>query len=152
MIVGILFLEHALRRQCHPWPPLPISAIFCALLTSISGRRRGSRFPATPERAQSSCVCVHACWGCGFDSDPPCFPGLELNGMTGLDAAEVPPPLPLKGTSADYGALTENLDLTGLPSPPPPPPQQRVSQDSGSGWLTSFSAPGTNPSFLVLAC
>lgn len=72
--------------------------------------------------------------------------------MTGLDVAEVPPPLPLKGTSADYGALTENLDLTGLPSPPPPPPQQRVSQDSGRGWLTSFSAPGTNPSFLVLAC
>ena len=48
---------------------------------------------------------------------------LELNGMTGLD--DVPPPLPLKGTSTDYGTLTENLDVMGSPTPPPPPPHQR---------------------------
>ena len=39
--------------------------------------------------------------------------------VAGLDVAEVPPPLPLKGTSTDYGTLTENLDLTGSPTPPP---------------------------------
>lgn len=48
--------------------------------------------------------------------------------MTGLD--DVPPPLPLKGTSTDYGTLTENLDVMGSPTPPPPPPHQRVSQGS----------------------
>uniref|UniRef100_A0ABI7X9B9 Dedicator of cytokinesis 1 n=1 Tax=Felis catus TaxID=9685 RepID=A0ABI7X9B9_FELCA len=53
---------------------------------------------------------------------------LELNGMTGLtgmDTAEVPPPLPLKGSMADYGNLMENQDLISSPTPPPPPPHQR---------------------------
>lgn len=56
------------------------------------------------------------------------FPGLELNGMMGMDMADVPPPLPLKGNMADYGNLMENQDLMVSPtSPPPPPPPQRVS-------------------------
>ncbi|XP_006747418.1 dedicator of cytokinesis protein 1-like isoform X2 [Leptonychotes weddellii] len=53
---------------------------------------------------------------------------LELNGMTsvtGMDTAEVPPPLPLKGSMADYGNLVENQDLISSPTPPPPPPHQR---------------------------
>ncbi|KAI5175063.1 Dedicator Of Cytokinesis Protein 1 [Manis pentadactyla] len=52
-------------------------------------------------------------------------PSLELNGMPGMDVAEVPPPLPLKGSMADYGKLMENQDLMGSPVPPPPPPHQR---------------------------
>ncbi|XP_036078774.1 dedicator of cytokinesis protein 1 isoform X3 [Rousettus aegyptiacus] len=47
-------------------------------------------------------------------------PSAELNGMAGTDAAEVPPPLPVKGGSADYGSLAEPPD-----APPPPPPHQR---------------------------
>uniref|UniRef100_A0A452TV26 Dedicator of cytokinesis 1 n=1 Tax=Ursus maritimus TaxID=29073 RepID=A0A452TV26_URSMA len=53
---------------------------------------------------------------------------LELNGMTSttaMDTAEVPPPLPLKGSMADYGNLVENQDLISSPTPPPPPPHQR---------------------------
>lgn len=90
-----------------------------------------------------------------FSTSP--FPGLELNGMTvtGLEVAEVPPPLPLKGTSTDYGTLTENLDLTGSPAPPPPPPHQRVSQGSGTWSRPLF--PSTRQelfllSVLILAC
>lgn len=75
--------------------------------------------------------------------------------VAGLDVAEVPPPLPLKGTSTDYGTLTENLDLTGSPTPPPPPPHQRVSQGSGT-WVHPLF-PSTRQeffllSFLTLAC
>lgn len=47
--------------------------------------------------------------------------------MTGMDVADVPPPLPLKGNMADYGNLMENQDLIGSPTSPPPPPPQRVS-------------------------
>lgn len=55
-------------------------------------------------------------------------PSLELNGMMGMDVADVPPPLPLKGNMADYGNLMENQDLMVSPtSPPPPPTPQRVS-------------------------
>ncbi|ELW67263.1 Dedicator of cytokinesis protein 1 [Tupaia chinensis] len=52
---------------------------------------------------------------------------LELNGMTGMDVADVPPPLPLKGSMADYGNVMESQDLMGSPTPPPPPPHQRLS-------------------------
>lgn len=48
--------------------------------------------------------------------------------MTGMDAAEVPPPLPLKGSMADYGNLMEKQDAMASATPPPPPPHQRVSQ------------------------
>ena len=75
--------------------------------------------------------------------------------VAGLDVAEVPPPLPLKGTSTDYGTLTENLDLTGSPTPPPPPPHQRVSQGSGT-WIHPLFPSTTQEffllSFLMLAC
>lgn len=54
-------------------------------------------------------------------------PGLELNGMMGMDVVDVPPPLPLKGNMADYGNLMENQDLIVSPTSPPPPPPQRVS-------------------------
>lgn len=48
--------------------------------------------------------------------------------MTAMDAAEVPPPLPLKGSTADYGNLMEKQDAMASATPPPPPPHQRVSQ------------------------
>lgn len=50
---------------------------------------------------------------------------VELNGMTTVDLADVPPPLPLKGSMADYGNLMENQDSVGSATPPPPPPHQR---------------------------
>ena len=52
-------------------------------------------------------------------------PSLELNGMMGMDVADVPPPLPLKGNMADYGNLMENQDMMVSPTSPPPPPPQR---------------------------
>lgn len=42
------------------------------------------------------------------------------------DKGEIPPPLPLKGNTADYGNLLDNQDLTSPSTPPPPPPHQRV--------------------------
>ncbi|NXM06047.1 DOCK1 protein, partial [Tyrannus savana] len=76
---------------------------------------------------------------------------LELNGMSSSDIPDVPPPLPLKGSTADYGNLMESQDLISpttsppahqrhlpppLPSktPPPPPPKttrKQTSVDSG---------------------
>nr|XP_031361171.1 dedicator of cytokinesis protein 1 [Lonchura striata domestica] len=78
-------------------------------------------------------------------------PNLELNGMSSSDISDVPPPLPLKGSTADYGNLMESQDLISpttsppahqrhlpppLPSktPPPPPPKttrKQTSVDSG---------------------
>ncbi|NXQ23100.1 DOCK1 protein, partial [Peucedramus taeniatus] len=78
-------------------------------------------------------------------------PSLELNGMSSSDIPDVPPPLPLKGSTADYGNLMESQDLISpttsppahqrhlpppLPSktPPPPPPKttrKQTSVDSG---------------------
>lgn len=52
--------------------------------------------------------------------------GLELNGMGCTDKGETPPPLPLKGSTGDYGNLLEYQDLTSPSTPPPPPPHQRV--------------------------
>ncbi|NXG21339.1 DOCK1 protein, partial [Grallaria varia] len=51
-------------------------------------------------------------------------PNLELNGMSSSDIPDVPPPLPLKGSTADYGNLMESQDLV---SPTSPPAHQRVS-------------------------
>lgn len=42
------------------------------------------------------------------------------------DKGETPPPLPVKGSTADYGNLLDNQDLTSPSTPPPPPPHQRV--------------------------
>lgn len=83
--------------------------------------------------------------------NPPCCPGLELNGMTGMDVAEVPPPLPLKGSMADYGNLMDSQDLMGSPPPPPPPPHHRV---SGSPTRASSGPllPSSNAPFPMPAC
>ncbi|XP_046888131.1 dedicator of cytokinesis protein 1 [Hypomesus transpacificus] len=48
---------------------------------------------------------------------------VELNG-TGCKG-ETPPPLPVKGSTADYGNLQDNQDSASPSTPPPPPPHQR---------------------------
>lgn len=53
------------------------------------------------------------------------FADLELNGMSSTDMFEVPPPLPLKGSTADYGNLMESQDLISPTTSPPA--HQRVS-------------------------
>ncbi|NXB77701.1 DOCK1 protein, partial [Donacobius atricapilla] len=52
-------------------------------------------------------------------------PNLELNGMSSSDSPDVPPPLPLKGSTADYGNLLESQDLISPATSPPA--HQRVS-------------------------
>ncbi|KAM6442879.1 dedicator of cytokinesis protein 1 isoform 1-T1 [Liasis olivaceus] len=78
-------------------------------------------------------------------------PNPELNGMNNLEMMDIPPPLPLKGSMADYGNVTEGHESISpatsppvpqrqlpppLPSktPPPPPPKttrKQASVDSG---------------------
>lgn len=53
------------------------------------------------------------------------FSDLELNGMSSSDSPDVPPPLPLKGSTADYGNLLESQDLISPTTSPPA--HQRVS-------------------------
>ncbi|XP_067100852.1 dedicator of cytokinesis protein 1 [Osmerus mordax] len=48
---------------------------------------------------------------------------VELNG-TGCKG-ETPPPLPVKGSTADYGNLQDNQDSASPSTPPPPPPHHR---------------------------
>uniref|UniRef100_A0A665WLT5 Dedicator of cytokinesis 1 n=1 Tax=Echeneis naucrates TaxID=173247 RepID=A0A665WLT5_ECHNA len=60
-----------------------------------------------------------------FADGLPSHAGLELNGMGCSDKGETPPPLPVKGSTADYGNLLDNQDLTSPSTPPPPPPHQR---------------------------
>ncbi|XP_066549905.1 dedicator of cytokinesis protein 1 isoform X2 [Amia ocellicauda] len=50
---------------------------------------------------------------------------LELNGMGSPEKGEIPPPLPVKGITADYGNLVDSQDLSSPTTPPPPPPHQR---------------------------
>ncbi|NWI15258.1 DOCK1 protein, partial [Crypturellus soui] len=52
---------------------------------------------------------------------------LELNGLAGPEPADVPPPLPLKGSTADYGNLLESPDVGSPATSPPAHP--RVSPD-----------------------
>uniref|UniRef100_A0A8D2JHS9 Dedicator of cytokinesis 1 n=1 Tax=Varanus komodoensis TaxID=61221 RepID=A0A8D2JHS9_VARKO len=53
---------------------------------------------------------------------------MELNGMNSLEMADIPPPLPLKGSMADYGNLLESHEpLSPATSPPVP---QRVMKES----------------------
>ncbi|KAH0623655.1 hypothetical protein JD844_006657 [Phrynosoma platyrhinos] len=48
---------------------------------------------------------------------------MELNGMTSLEMTDIPPPLPLKGSMADYGNLTETHESIS-PATSPPVPQR----------------------------
>lgn len=75
---------------------------------------------------------VGAVWIFGFDSVIERvnsvlikFTDLELNGMSSSDIPDVPPPLPLKGSMADYGNLMESQDLISPTTSPPA--HQRVS-------------------------
>uniref|UniRef100_A0A670ID13 Dedicator of cytokinesis 1 n=1 Tax=Podarcis muralis TaxID=64176 RepID=A0A670ID13_PODMU len=62
---------------------------------------------------------------------------LELNGMNSLEMADIPPPLPLKGSMADYGNLMESHESLSPATSPPVP--QRVSFITGSDFLQSKS-------------
>ena len=61
------------------------------------------------------------------------FAGLELNGMSSADLADIPPPLPLKGSMADYGNLMESQDLISPTTSPPA--HQRVSRRDNDHFL-----------------
>uniref|UniRef100_A0A672ILR0 Dedicator of cytokinesis 1 n=1 Tax=Salarias fasciatus TaxID=181472 RepID=A0A672ILR0_SALFA len=93
------------------------------VLNQIGGDRRLSVSPGPPPPPSNSS---------SSPGPPPITPrsklsfslhtasSLELNGM-----GETPPPLPVKGSTADYGNLLDNQDLTSPSTPPPPPPHQR---------------------------
>ncbi|NXQ05074.1 DOCK1 protein, partial [Vidua macroura] len=116
------------------------------VLNVMSGERRFSVSPASPS-SQLTPPPITPRTKLAFSIQP----NLELNGMSSSDIPDVPPPLPLKGSTADYGNLMESQDLISpttsppahqrhlpppLPSktPPPPPPKttrKQTSVDSG---------------------
>uniref|UniRef100_A0A8C3MXL1 Dedicator of cytokinesis 1 n=1 Tax=Geospiza parvula TaxID=87175 RepID=A0A8C3MXL1_GEOPR len=116
------------------------------VLNVMSSERRFSVSPASPS-SQLSPPPITPRTKLAFSIQP----NLELNGMSSSDIPDVPPPLPLKGSTADYGNLMESQDLISpttsppahqrhlpppLPSktPPPPPPKttrKQTSVDSG---------------------
>uniref|UniRef100_A0A8C6PYL8 Dedicator of cytokinesis 1 n=1 Tax=Nothobranchius furzeri TaxID=105023 RepID=A0A8C6PYL8_NOTFU len=76
---------------------------------------------------------------------------LELNGMGCSDKGEVPPPLPVKGSTSDYGNLLDHQDLTTPSTPPPPPPHQRVGfLQSNFSQLAACTCPSTLPLFILV--
>uniref|UniRef100_A0A3P9NIS5 Dedicator of cytokinesis 1 n=1 Tax=Poecilia reticulata TaxID=8081 RepID=A0A3P9NIS5_POERE len=97
------------------------------VLNQMAGDRRLSVSPGPPPSSTSN----------SLPGPPPIAPrnkstfslnavsSLELNGMGCNDKGETPPPLPLKGSTGDYGNLLDNQDLTSPSTPPPPPPHQR---------------------------
>uniref|UniRef100_M4APV2 Dedicator of cytokinesis 1 n=1 Tax=Xiphophorus maculatus TaxID=8083 RepID=M4APV2_XIPMA len=97
------------------------------VLNQMAGDRRLSVSPGPPSSTISN----------SLPGPPPIAPrnkptfslntvsSLELNGMGCTDKGETPPPLPLKGSTGDYGNLLEYQDLTSPSTPPPPPPHQR---------------------------
>eukprot|EP00064_Thunnus_orientalis_P001236 superscaffoldBa00000082_g1238 len=100
------------------------------VLNQLGGDRRLSVSPGPPSSSSNSS---------SSPGPPPITPrskpsfslhtvsNLELNGMGCSDKGETPPPLPVKGSTADYGNLLDNQDLTSPSTPPPPPPHQRKS-------------------------
>lgn len=98
------------------------------VLNQLGGDRRLSVSPGPPSSSSNSS---------SSPGPPPITPrskpsfslhtvsNLELNGMGCSDKGETPPPLPVKGSTADYGNLLDNQDLTSPSTPPPPPPHQR---------------------------
>ncbi|KAK5906126.1 hypothetical protein CgunFtcFv8_002017 [Champsocephalus gunnari] len=97
------------------------------VLSQIGGDRRLSVSPGPPSSSMHSS---------SLPGPPPITPrsklsfsltvsSLELNGMGCSDKGETPPPLPVKGSNADYGNLLDNQDLASPSTPPPPPPHQR---------------------------
>uniref|UniRef100_A0A8C2Z5S6 Dedicator of cytokinesis 1 n=1 Tax=Cyclopterus lumpus TaxID=8103 RepID=A0A8C2Z5S6_CYCLU len=99
------------------------------VLSQIGGDRRLSVSPGPPSSSSSN--------SSSSPGPPPITPrsklsfslhtvsSLELNGMGCSDKGDTPPPLPVKGSNADYGNLLDNQDLTSPSTPPPPPPHQR---------------------------
>lgn len=97
------------------------------ILSQLTGDRRLSVSPGPPSASSNSSA---------SPGPPPITPrtklsfsllsgsSLELNGTGGLDKNDVPPPLPVKSSTADYGNLFENPDLSPS-TPPPPPPHHR---------------------------
>ncbi|XP_056887217.1 dedicator of cytokinesis protein 1 isoform X2 [Takifugu flavidus] len=95
------------------------------VLNQLGGERRLSVSPGPPPPSSSS------------PGPPPITPrsklsfslhtasNLELNGTGCSDKGEIPPPLPVKGSTGDYGNLLDNQDLTSPSTPPPPLPHQR---------------------------
>ncbi|KAM4032257.1 LOW QUALITY PROTEIN: dedicator of cytokinesis protein 1 [Anomaloglossus baeobatrachus] len=49
--------------------------------------------------------------------------GMEQNGVNAAEPMDVPPPLPVKSSTGDYGNVTEYQDF--IPPATPPPPSQR---------------------------
>ena len=84
-------------------------------------------------------VRIGVVWIFGFDSviesvnSVLIFTDLELNGMSSSDIPDVPPPLPLKGSMADYGNLMESQDLISPTTSPPA--HQRVSPREDDDFL-----------------
>ncbi|XP_023686613.1 dedicator of cytokinesis protein 1 isoform X1 [Paramormyrops kingsleyae] len=118
------------------------------LINVLQGDRRLSVSPA-PSATQASsaappAIAPRAKQGCSLLSAS----NLELNGTAALEKGETPPPLPVKGSMADYSNL-ESQDpgsptLPQAPSqrhvppplpsktpPPPPPKRKQPSVDSG---------------------
>ncbi|KFO58851.1 Dedicator of cytokinesis protein 1, partial [Corvus brachyrhynchos] len=90
------------------------------VLNVMSSERRFSASPAPPS-SQLTPPPITPRTKLAFSIQP----SLELNGLSGSDIPDVPPPLPLKGSTADYGNLMESQDLISPTTSPPA--HQRVS-------------------------
>ncbi|NXD34514.1 DOCK1 protein, partial [Copsychus sechellarum] len=84
------------------------------VLSAMSSERRFSASPVPPG-SQLSPPPVTPRTKLAFSIQP----NLELNGMSSSDIPDVPPPLPLKGSTADYGNLLESQDLLSPTTSPP---------------------------------
>ncbi|NXR26947.1 DOCK1 protein, partial [Cinclus mexicanus] len=84
------------------------------VLNAMSSERRFSVSPAPPS-SQLSPPPITPRTKLAFSIQP----NLELNGMSSSDIPDVPPPLPLKGSTADYGNLLESQDLSSPTTSPP---------------------------------
>ncbi|XP_063077106.1 dedicator of cytokinesis protein 1-like [Engraulis encrasicolus] len=97
------------RLSVSPGPPTPSAG---ATAVSAAATPPGAPPPITP-RAKLSFSLLSGS-------------NLELNGMGCGEKGEVPPPLPMKGSTADYGNLMDlNPELASPTTPPPPPPHHR---------------------------
>ncbi|XP_075072097.1 dedicator of cytokinesis protein 1 isoform X1 [Mixophyes fleayi] len=91
------------------------------VLNTVAGERR---FSVSPSQASSA------------QQPPPVTPrakltfisplGMEQNGVTASEPVDIPPPLPLKGSMADYGNVMDSQEYIQPATPPPPPPQRHL--------------------------
>ncbi|KAM3912824.1 dedicator of cytokinesis protein 1 isoform 2-T2 [Leptodactylus fuscus] len=89
------------------------------VLNTVVGERRFSVSPSQASSQQAPPVTPRS----KLTFSPPI--GMEQNGVNAAEPMDIPPPLPMKSSTGDYGNVMDYQDFIP-PATPPPPPQRHL--------------------------